>query len=863
MADEQIIYLGQEDGITNVRQRLEQVQPGRIVFVVPPQTHLRSNYSWQLLRADARRLGKEILIVSSDRQIRSVAKAAGFKVAEPAESTRSSRARPTTSGRTAAGGRTTARTRTPPDRGASEQRTRRPDAPSRRFTPAPGQPPREPDRSNEQVRKEDGTPGTAHNPASATFGGPDEQFQESFDYPVPPSAFMPHVVQPQEEETYDSLAEDFREAQSLREAAQGKAADIPDIPSTPPTENVADIPPAQPFTMPSPRHEPAGDLFEHEEEMHTLPLAEQHASVSIPSLDDDVPEIDDRATELDFEGDLIDLGDQPDFLLQPGSHASSWSHQESEEDQEEQAEEGEEVHDSRPTYGAPSRRPAESVSPSPQHADIEEEDTQSFPFDDASPGVVHPPARRASGRLAPDMGNRGIELRPPTQPRPGAARTVSRLRQQPTGRGRTATPSRTAAKPSAASRRSGVVVMMVLSIVILLCLLLGLVAYLAPTATVTVLLPAQNFSVSSIKLTAAQGSSQDVTRHTLPAEQLVFPTSASGKGTATGTTSVGSGVATGNVVFSNDDPNQPVVIPQGTIITTAGNNPVQFETTAEALIPALGNFPPVLVQALNPGESGNVAAGLITVIPPESLAKIEQANSNFNRANLKVINPQATSGGGARLVAAVAHDDINKLKTVIDAQLQSQYQAWLAKQKQSGDIVVTGNPTIDEKVTATPSEGQQAADGFTEQIQAQFTVLVVRKAALQAAANAEYNAVVAKKYPGQALVPRQSVSLSKLSSTTASNHKSLALSFDAAGQIAHTVSEQDVRSLLSGKLVHDLQPGRQVKGVQHYQLALGANTTLDTTINVNPDYFPWLPFRAERINVQFQPSTTQSGLPNK
>src|SRR5437763_6094499 len=122
MADEQIIYLSPEEELTNVRERLERISTRRIILVVPTQTQLRSHVSWRLLHARARELNKDILIISSDRQIRSVVKAAGFRVADSLESPPSSSPRPTSrSGRTSQGGRTSSRLRTPPGKSMPNQ----------------------------------------------------------------------------------------------------------------------------------------------------------------------------------------------------------------------------------------------------------------------------------------------------------------------------------------------------------------------------------------------------------------------------------------------------------------------------------------------------------------------------------------------------------------------------------------------------------------------------------------------------------------------------------------------------------------------------------------------------------------------
>ena len=127
MTNEQIIYLGPEEELTSVRERLENTQAGRIVLVIPPQTQLRSHVGWRLLHSRMRELGKDVLVISSDRQIRAVAKAVGFRVADSQETSPSNRprlgSRPT---RTDTGGRTNLRSRTLPGKSMPDNRTIRP-----------------------------------------------------------------------------------------------------------------------------------------------------------------------------------------------------------------------------------------------------------------------------------------------------------------------------------------------------------------------------------------------------------------------------------------------------------------------------------------------------------------------------------------------------------------------------------------------------------------------------------------------------------------------------------------------------------------------------------------------------------------
>ncbi len=74
------IYLRPEDELSTTRERLGQIAARRVILVVPVQTQLRTYIIWRALYAHARRLGKDVLVVSTDTQIRSAARGAKFQV---------------------------------------------------------------------------------------------------------------------------------------------------------------------------------------------------------------------------------------------------------------------------------------------------------------------------------------------------------------------------------------------------------------------------------------------------------------------------------------------------------------------------------------------------------------------------------------------------------------------------------------------------------------------------------------------------------------------------------------------------------------------------------------------------------------
>ena len=202
-------------------------------------------------------------------------------------------------------------------------------------------------------------------------------------------------------------------------------------------------------------------------------------------------------------------------------------------------------------------------------------------------------------------------------------------------------------------------------LVILTLLIIVLLAFLVPSADVSVTLSSQNYPLQ-MTLTATATSRQDVVHQTLPAHTLVFDTAVTGLGHATGSTTVGTKSATGNVVFTNTGTTD-IVIPTGTIVST--KNGVPFVTQAEVL--ALQTNPiPTPIQAQNPGASGNVPANSIITIPSDSQTRILQANPGITRLTLSVTNTDPTTGGGAGIATSVSSNDVNAEKTTLDSQVR-------------------------------------------------------------------------------------------------------------------------------------------------------------------------------------------------
>jgi hypothetical protein len=827
MADEQIIYLSPEEELTNVRERLEHITARRIILVVPAQTQLRSHVSWRLLHVRARELNKDILIISADRQIRSVVKAAGFKVADSLESTPTSKPRPASRpGRPALGGRTSARLRTPigkvpPERQSSKQRVQPP--PDRVLEPEP----------DEKISHKDEDSTLSQKPAqsSATFDTDPRPFGQDFNYRIgSPSAPLQSLNQPYEDEEPNHVYEDYRQSQIIRQAAQQKGTDTQPPPAEQNSETrppIYDMPPGQQET---------DDPFTYLDDDQTARLPEQHGAVF---MDDKVPDIASYPTDLLPIEDQGDMGDIVDRSTAAPARAIPPSNEEQDIPGPSR------VHGARPRTNRGGK-----FMPPPSTPSDSEDDMELPPVHEQSPGTSFPAAaaRQGGGQTSGSLGRapEAVELpQPRSQTKPGRLPLKKRPAPSRTRASRQVNKPKVMTK-SPGQSRSEVGRLIVPALVVLTVLLIIALVYLVPTADVIVTLPSQSYSLP-LKLTATTTSHQDSIQHTLPAEPLVLNTSVQGTGKASGVTTVGIVPADGTVYFTNNG-NVQVDIPTGTTIATKNN--ILFTTQADVLVQP-GQILPTNILAQNPGTSGNVPANSITVIPAQSISKLQQANQEAT-INLTVNNTDPTAHGGAGKASTVTNGDVNSVKNTLDVQVDALVKSYLQKNVHEGDN--QGNVVRVETPLVSPSVGSVASGGtFMETLKVHMTVLVVRAAVLQAAATAEMRNSLSKRSSSLALVPQQKVELKQLKNTSARDGSSLVLSFTVVGQVAPQITEDTVRNLMSGKSIDYAQSVLNGKN--------GTPNVVGTQISVHPGFFQWMPFMPQHITVHFETTPVKTPTP--
>ncbi len=848
MTDEQVIYLGPEEELTNVRERLERIPSRRIILVVPAQTQLRSHVSWRLLHVRARELNKDVLIISADRQIRSVVKAAGFKVADSLESTPTSKPRPTSRpGRPSLGGKTSPRLRTPtgkvgPERQAGEQRAQPPIAP-----------PLEPEEDDKISQRGDETVTQKPTSPSATFETDatditdKRQFGRDFDYRVGPSpgALRP-LSQVDEDDEPDHEYEDFRQSQSIRQAAQQRDIDT----KTSPLEQLADTNTRPPIHDLPPGQQDTGDPFIYLDDDQAVQLPEQHGSAFMDDLDDKVPDIASYPTDvlqIDDQGDMGDIVDRSAGSPPPTRAIPA-------------ANEEQDIPGPPRVHGARSRtnRGGRIVPPSPPPTppDSEDDMVELPPAREQQPDTTftspaaHQTGRQGAASTAAGAGDRAsgpVELKLPR------SQVKAPLKRRPaSSRSRS---TRAVSKPSATAKsprqRSGGISRFVIpALAVLALLIIVAFLFLVPTADVTITLPSQSYTLP-MKLTATTVSRQDTTLQTLPAQTLMYDTSVSGTGKTSGVATVGTVPADGTVYFTNNNSKGQIDIPTGTTIATKNN--ILFTTQADVLVQPHQTLPTTIL-AQSPGTSGNVPPGTITVIPTQGISEIQQANPGVT-INLSVNNTDSTAHGGAGKASTVTNGDVNSVKNTLDVQVDALIKSYLQKNVHNGDE--QGSVVRLETPIVNPTVGSVASNGtFMETLKVHMTVLVVRAADLQAAAVAQMKDILSKRSSGLALVPQQTLELKQIKNTPAKDGNSLVLSFTAVGQVAPQITEDTVRNLMAGKSVDYAQNVLNGKN--------GTPNVVRTQITVSPDIH-WMPFIAQHITVHFKtvPVTTPTPPPPK
>ncbi len=256
-----------------------------------------------------------------------------------------------------------------------------------------------------------------------------------------------------------------------------------------------------------------------------------------------------------------------------------------------------------------------------------------------------------------------------------------------------------------------------------------------PTAEITLVPRVATVGPLEVPVVASAATTQvDPERGAIPATTLEVPLEVKDTYSASGseTTQV---PAVGTVVFSALDQEIGQVIPEGTRVKTIDE--VAFLTTAEVTLPRSDGVTATVtapVEALVPGEGGNVGAGEISLVP------------DLAGQGITVSNPEAMSGGLLESTPLVTAADYVAAEAELINRLNDDMRAYLRDPvgAPAGYTVYPGTATLGP-VTLVPTEDEVvgvALARFELAGSATARVLAVDESAVDEVARARLSAAV-------------------------------------------------------------------------------------------------------------------------
>jgi hypothetical protein len=198
--------------------------------------------------------------------------------------------------------------------------------------------------------------------------------------------------------------------------------------------------------------------------------------------------------------------------------------------------------------------------------------------------------------------------------------------------------------------------------------------FLAPSTTIT-LFPDRQVLSEQVQVQASPAvRALDADKRQIPARVVTYEASGSGALAITKQKEVITGRAQGLVTFANRG-DQPVVVPQGTIVASS-NGAMRYETVEDVLVPgAVFATTKVGVRSLAEGPAGNTEKLVV--------ARIEGSLSSL----LYVANDSPLAGGDKRLVTYVTNEDRATLREQVLNKLKADAHGKLEVRIQQGEFV--------------------------------------------------------------------------------------------------------------------------------------------------------------------------------
>ena len=358
----------------------------------------------------------------------------------------------------------------------------------------------------------------------------------------------------------------------------------------------------------------------------------------------------------------------------------------------------------------------------------------------------------------------------------------------------------------------------------LAAILAGFLYYVLPAATIT-LVPGQSVVETTLILTADPlVESLDLEQGKVPGRLVEVDIEQTGRMATSGSGRADVERAQGTVVFINQT-NRTVRIPAGTVISTSTGDRIDFRTRAEITLPGpTGTQVLGEVQALEPGEQGNVRANTLTTV------------SGALRTQLRVTNPAPTAGGLSRLVRVVRQVDRDSLHARVYEDIRSQAEKVLLPKLRADEWLPPQSTQTLIMAQFFDHFNDEPADELTLTLRVRVRGLVISQDANQAAVLAGLRKVV----PAQGQLVADSIAFR--TSNVVVNGRTVRYGISAQGQYVTPIDSRAVSRSVAGLSIEEA--ARQLE--EEWLLAK------NPTFYQDPAWFNTLPQLANRIQVRLE-----------
>jgi len=376
--------------------------------------------------------------------------------------------------------------------------------------------------------------------------------------------------------------------------------------------------------------------------------------------------------------------------------------------------------------------------------------------------------------------------------------------------------------PMAATARSPHPIVRSLMISMSFLAIIALLIFLIPSATIVVY-PEPETQTVSVDIRASTAISQSSITGLLPA--MVEPLSASGQKTltSTGSITVGTEKARGEVTVRNLS-TEAQEIPEGASFATGGEQSLRYIAVASVNLPAESKGVIVPVEALLPGIEGNIEPGMITLLEGSGGSKVE------------VTNEAPITGGASTSVNSPTEADYNLAHTLLLSELEEKAMKAIETRGSQEKTPVPGSLKL-IRVESEERENPvgEPSDTVTLNMTAAYTILVYDTNESKTLMEDVLNLSIPEGYH-DAETPTSIINQEEVT-------------FDPQGEASWqvTASRQVVKDIEKQPLFMMLRGMDKLEAIKRLNDEIP--TVKEAEVQTFLQWWPWLPFFTGRINL--------------